>query len=290
LLYIFRGQTVKLLISILTLLCAILAFAVFTSRRESSPSTTIAAATVEPFNGKRAPVIVELFTSEGCSSCPPADAVLTQLQQSQPVAEAEVIAMSEHVDYWNYIGWADPFSSAAFSARQESYAGAFGSERIYTPQMVVDGQIEVVGNNLSKAREAIARAARESKADVRIEARIETSKDDRAIRLNVTVNDAPPINRGDVAETVLAVTEDNLSSNVSRGENAGRRLAHNAVVRELRALGRVDDATGSFAGETTVMIADGWKRDNLRVVVFVQDRAHRRVLGAASIKLKGAAN
>jgi hypothetical protein len=280
---------VKLLISILTLLCAILAFAVITSRRENSPSNTIAA-TVESFNGKRAPVIVELFTSEGCSSCPPADAVLRQLQKDQPVAEAEIIAMSEHVDYWNYIGWADPFSSAAFSARQESYGGAFGSERIYTPQMVVDGQIEFVGNNLSKAREAIARAARESKADVRIEVGTDNGKDDRAIRLSVSVNDVPQINRGDVAETILAVTEDNLSSNVSRGENAGRRLAHNAVVRELRALGRVDDATGSFAGETTVMIADGWKRDNLRVVVFVQERAHRRVLGAASIKLREVAN
>lgn len=279
----------KLLISILTLLCAILAFAVFTSRRENSPSNTIAA-TVEPFNGKRAPVIIELFTSEGCSSCPPADAVLRQLQKDQPIAEAEIIAMSEHVDYWNYIGWADPFSSAAFSSRQESYAGAFGSERIYTPQMVVDGQVEFVGNNLSKAREAIARAARESKADVRIEARTDSSKDDRAIRLSVSVSDVPQINRGDVAETILAITEDNLSSNVSRGENAGRRLAHNAVVRELRALGRVDEATGSFAGETTVMIADGWKRDNLRVVIFVQERAHRRVLGAASIKLGRAAN
>lgn len=274
----------KLLITVLTLLCAVLAFAVFTLRRESSPSTTIAA-TIEPFNDKRAPVIVELFTSEGCSSCPPADAVLAQLQKDQPVAYTEVIALSEHVDYWNYIGWADPFSSAAFSARQESYAGAFGSERIYTPQMVVDGQIEFVGNSLSKAREAITKASQAPKADVRIEAKTDDVKDDRAIRLSVSVKGVPQISRGDVAETILAVTEDGLSSNVSRGENTGRRLAHTAVVREMRALGRIDDVTGSFAGETTVMVADGWKRDNLRVVVLVQERAHRRVLGAAATRL-----
>lgn len=271
----------KFLIAVLTLLCAALIFAVFTSRREVSPSTTSAAATLEPFDGKRAPVIVELFTSEGCSSCPPADHVLAQLQQNQPIAGVEVIALSEHVDYWNYIGWADPFSSSAFGARQEAYANALGRDGIYTPQMVVDGQIEFVGSNLNKAREAIAKAARAPKADVQITTGADAGKDNHTVRLTVSVENVPQINRGDVAEAILAITEDNLSSNVSRGENTGRKLAHSAVVRELRALGRIDDATGSFAGETTVMIADGWKRDNLRAVVFVQERAHRRVLGAA---------
>ncbi len=275
----------KFLIAVLTLLCAALIFAVFASRREGSPSTTSAAATLEPFDGKRALVIVELFTSEGCSSCPPADRVLAQLQQSQPVAGAEVIALGEHVDYWNYIGWADPFSSPAYGARQEAYANALGRDGIYTPQMVVDGQIEFVGSNLNKAREAIAKAARASKADVQITARAGAGKDSLAIRLSVSVTNVPQINRGDVAEAILAITEDNLSSNVSRGENVGRKLAHSGVVRELRALGGIDAATNSFAGETTVVIADGWKREDLRAVVLVQERAHRRVLGAAALQL-----
>jgi hypothetical protein len=275
----------KFLIAALTLLCAALVFAVFTSRREVSPSTASAAATLEPFDGKRAPVIVELFTSEGCSSCPPADRVLAQLQQNQPVAGAEVIALGEHVDYWNYIGWADPFSSSAFSARQEAYASALGRDGIYTPQMVVDGQLEFVGSNLNKAREAIAKAARASKADVQITAKPDADKDSRAVRLSVSVKDVPPISRGDVAETILAITEDNLSSNVSRGENGGRKLAHRGVVRELRALGGIDAATRSFVGETTVVMADGWKREDLRAVVLVQERAHRRVLGAAALSL-----
>src|SRR5262245_43533606 len=183
--------TMKFLISALTILLAALFLAVFTARRGS---TTAPPATSEPGGGVRSPVIVELFTSEGCSSCPPADAVLAQLQKTQPVAGAEVITLSEHVDYWNYIGWSDPFSSAAFSARQEAYSQAFGQERIYTPQMVVAGQAELVGTNMNKAREAIAKAAGSPKADVRvITTKTKTEKDDRSIRLGVSVKNVPPI-------------------------------------------------------------------------------------------------
>jgi hypothetical protein len=203
----------------------------------------------------------------------------------------EVIALSEHVDYWNYIGWSDPFSSSVFSARQETYAQAFRSERIYTPQMIVDGQTEFVGSSMDKARQVIAKAARSPKAEVLISApKTKTDHKDPAIRLAIGVKNVPSVNRGDVAEVILAVTEDDLSSNVSRGENSGRKLTHTAVAREMRALGSVDPSTKSFNSETTVVIGNGWKRDALRVIVFVQERAHRRVLGAASLKLREAAN
>jgi hypothetical protein len=273
----------KFLIPALTILICALIFATFTIRRETTTSTSA----LEPADGARSPVIVELFTSEGCSSCPPADAVLAQLQQTQPVAGAEVITLSEHVDYWNYIGWTDPFSSSAFSARQETYARAFGQQdSIYTPQMIVDGQTEFNGSAMNKAREAIAKAARSPKADVRIVIpETKTQKDDQKVRLNVSVKNVPPADRGDVAEVILAITEDNLSSNVSRGENSGRKLAHTAVVREMRSLGRADPATKAFNSETTMAIAKGWKRDDLRAVVFVQERARRRVLGAAVLNL-----
>jgi hypothetical protein len=284
----------KIFIPALTILLGALIFSAFPMWPETAPSgreTAPSAPSLEPAGGVRSAVIVELFTSEGCSSCPPADAMLLQLQKSQPVAGAEVIALSEHVDYWNYIGWSDPFSSAAFSARQETYAQAFRQERIYTPQMIVDGQTEFTGNSLNKAREAIAKAAGSPKADVRITIpKTKTENDSQAISLVVSVKNLPPVNRGDVAEVILALTEDNLSSNVSRGENSGRKLAHTAVVREMRALGGVDPATKSFDSETTVAVASGWKRDDLRVVVFAQERAHRRVLGAASVRLKEAAN
>jgi hypothetical protein len=272
----------KILIPALTMLIGAMALSPFTARR----ATTISTPAFEPADGVSSPVIVELFTSEGCSSCPPADAVLEQLQKTQPVAGAEVIALSEHVDYWNYIGWSDPFSSAAFSARQEAYAKAFRQERIYTPQMIVDGQTEFVGSGMNKALEAIAKAARSPKADVRIMlSKTQSGKDKRAIKLGVSVKNVPPVSRGDVAEVILAITEDGLSSNVSRGENSGRKLAHTAVVREMRALGRVGPESKTFDSETAAVIANGWKRDELRVVVFLQERDHRRVLGAASIKL-----
>src|SRR5215813_6209967 len=275
--------TMKFLIFALTILLAALFLAVFTARRET---TTATPATSEPGDGVRSPVIVELFTSEGCSSCPPADAVLAQLQKTQPVTGAEVITLSEHVDYWNYIGWSDPFSSALYSARQETYAQAFRSERIYTPQMVVDGQAEFIGSSLDKAREAIAKAARSPKADVRIIIpQAKDEKDKQAVRLSASVKNVPLVTKGDVAEVIMVITEDRLSSDVSRGENSGRRLAHTSVVREMRALGGVDPATKSFDSETTAVIDNGWKRDDLRVVVLVQERAHRRVLGAAVLNL-----
>lgn len=273
----------KFLIPALTTLLCALVLAAFIMRRGTMTSTPA----LERADGVRSPVIVELFTSEGCSSCPPADVALAQLQQTQPVAGAEVIALGEHVDYWNYIGWSDPFSSAAFSARQETYARALGQQdRVYTPQMIVDGQTEFNGSAMNKALDAIAKAARSPKADVRIVIpETKTQKDNQEVRLNVSVKNLPPVDRGDVAEVILALTEDNLSSNVTRGENSGRKLAHAAVVREMRALGRVDPATKTFDSEKTMAIADGWKRDDLRVVVFVQERAHRRVLGAAVLNL-----
>lgn len=274
----------KTLVAALLLLSIGLVFAIVATRREPASLLGNTATTSEPLMAKRAPVIVELFTSEGCSSCPPADALLAQLDKTQPLAEAEIIALSEHVDYWDYIGWADPFSSAAFSARQEAYATAFGRDGIYTPQMVVDGQSEFVGSNASKAQAAIARAARLPKAAVSITRAARNEGGQRVLRLTVNIKDVPPVSADDVAEVLLAITENNLSSNVARGENSGRRLAHSHVVRELRALGKVD-ATKSFAGATTVLIADRWKRAELRAVVFVQERAHRRVLGAAAISL-----
>lgn len=261
--------------------------ALFNRKAVAPPAAEQQAANAPATTGARVPVLVELFTSEGCSSCPPADDVLSQLDSAQPLPGVEVIVMSQHVDYWNQLGWADPYSSANFSARQNDYSTTFGRDGVYTPQMVVDGQAEFVGSNRERAREAIASAARAPKATVTLE-RGATNADASAatIPLQVRVEKLPSISSGDTAEVLLAVTESNLLSSVSRGENSGRRLKHTAVVRQLSVVGTVSNEGGkAFTASPVVTLDKGWQRENLRVVVFVQERASRKVLGAATSSL-----
>jgi len=227
--------------------------------------------------GKPTPVIVELFTSEGCSSCPPADAVLSGLIK-RPIAGAEVIALGEHADYWNHGGWADPFSSAKFSGRQSDYSRTFGKDNVYTPQMIVDGKTQFVGSDEDQARQAISAAARAPKANVQL------SKSGPDL-LSVRVDHLPASVRSDPADILLAVAEDGLASSVGGGENSGRRLVHSAVVRSLRVLGTTSG--GAFIATPTVKQAAGWNRGHLHAVVFVQEHGSRRIVGAAKIALFG---
>src|SRR5882724_10786173 len=141
----------------LSVLCILAALAVL------RPRTQVAALAA---GATRTPVVVELFTSEGCSSCPPADDLLSRMAQQQPIANAEVIALEEHVDYWNELGWVDPFSSGEWTARQQVYAGVLGNGNSYTPQMVVDGKTEFVGSQSRKALQAVQQAAAEQRARV----------------------------------------------------------------------------------------------------------------------------
>lgn len=237
---------------------------------------------------KAVPVLVELFTSEGCSSCPPADEALTRLEQTQPVGGAQIIALGQHVDYWNRLGWTDRFSSAMFSQRQSDYARAFGKDGVYTPQMIVDGQREFPGGNMNLARRAIDEATKTSKASIeltRTDTTAQAAKTD-AVPLQIRVENVPAISAGDTAEVMLAITESNLRTDVPRGENAGRRLRHASVVRQLNSLGAINSQQGkSFTAVPIINIGKGVKREQLRAVVFVQERLSRRVLGAAMIAL-----
>jgi hypothetical protein len=228
-------------------------------------------------------VVVELFTSEGCSSCPPADEILARLDKTQPVRNAEVIALSEHVDYWNQLGWSDPFSSPQFSARQNAYALVLRGEGVYTPQVVVDGQVQFVGGNLNHAIDVIGRAATAPKAALQITALPAASDGSR--RLRIEADRLPRLSPGDTAEVVLVITESNLQSNVANGENAGRKLSHSAVVRQLWSLGTVDVSGGRFSAEPTLTLDSAWKVDQLRAIAFLQERSSRHILGAAVISL-----
>jgi len=231
----------------------------------------------------RPAVLVELFTSEGCSSCPPADRVLAQLSEQQLVGGIDVIAMSEHVDYWNQLGWSDPFSAPQFSARQNQYAKAFGHADVYTPQMVIDGQAEFVGSDVRQAIQAVTQAAQKPKGSVTISL---VGRDIDAMKLRVSVDPIHGVSWGGSADVFLAVTEDNLSSSVQRGENRGRKLTHVAVVRSLNQIGSLDEA-GSFTSTPAVRVARQWKVMDLRVIAFVQARTDRRILALASIPIEG---
>lgn len=252
------------------------------TRSRAALEEPLSEALAEP-SVRPAPVLVELFTSEGCSSCPPADALLSRLEKTQPVAGAEVIALAQHVDYWNQLGWRDPFSYPEASARQREYARAFAKDDIYTPQMIIDGRTEFPGGSQSLALETIATAARAPKAEVTL-ARL--ADNTNGLRLGVRVGKLNGVTAGDTADVFLAVTESDLSTNVERGENTGRKLHHVGVARRVNVIGSAA-ADKPFATETEVGFESDWRRQNLRAVVFVQERASKRVLGAATIKLAG---
>ena len=249
-----------------------------TSVSETSGSESAAA-------GPTMPVLVELFTSEGCSSCPPADALLTRLDQNQPVPGAEVIALSEHVDYWNRLGWSDPYSLSDFSERQSQYSNVFQLDDVYTPQMIVDGRVQFVGSNDAEARRAIADAARKEKTSVTMSLASENAQA-RTITLEIRVESLSKVITSGDADVMLAITESGLRSNVTRGENAGRVLNHIAVVRRLSTIGTIFSQKDlAFTAEPVVQIGKAWKRENLKAVAFVQERASRRVLGVSALPL-----
>lgn len=229
----------------------------------------------------RKPVVVELFTSEGCSSCPPADALLKALEIKQPVAGAEIIALEEHVDYWNQGGWDDPYSSSEWTFRQKEYVSRFKGDGPYTPQMIVDGEKQFTGNNPRTAVETIRDAAQQSIANVSVATDPQSKGDEQHFQVHVA---GMPDN--DKADVFLAVTEDGLQANVEAGENKGKTLQHAAVVRTLQKIGSMDSkSAGQFSADPQVKFKSSWKKENLRVVVFVQDKKTWRILGAASTKL-----
>src|SRR6202167_1710394 len=172
----------------------------------------------------RTPVLVELFTSEGCSDCRPADALLEKLDRSQPVGGAELVVLSEHVDYWDDTGWRDPYSSHEYRERQNAYAGPFNLDSVYPPQMVIDGRFELVGSDERRALAAIANAAKTTKVPVSISAvHLETPS---VVNLHINAGQLPSSFATPSAEVWIAAADESDASHVSSGENAGRNLKH----------------------------------------------------------------
>lgn len=240
------------------------------SARESSTAPGIDVA--------QTPVILELFTSEGCSSCPPADAFLKKLDDAGRAGNVEIIAFEEHVDYWDHLGWRDPFSSRKWTERQGQYASALGRYGVYTPQLVVNGREELVGSSERQALRSISEAAKHSGAKLRFESV-------RAANGSVSIAFAwenLPFDGG-MPHFWLAVTERGLSSSVLHGENEGQTLTHASV---LRSLTPVKLETGKSApassASVTVPLDPSWKSENLRFVIFLQDPKSLHIAGAAA--------
>jgi hypothetical protein len=214
-----------------------------------------------------AQVVVELFTSEGCSSCPPADAVLERLE-----ANGGAIVLGEHVTYWDRLGWKDRFSAEAFTQRQEEYVQRFRIDSAYTPQMVVNGEAEFVGSDEGRARLAIQRADREPKAKIDLAP--------AGGGISIKVSELPAAAKG--ADVILAVTETRLDTDVRGGENGGHKLRHTGVVRSMSTIGRFDGKFNRYEGQAHYRLDPSWKRENLKLVVFVQDRTSKKIWGAAA--------
>jgi hypothetical protein len=208
--------------------------------------------------GNRLPILVELFTSEGCSDCPPADRLLGQL-------DPHVVALSEHVDYWDHQGWKDRFSSHEFTVRQEDYATRFHLDGPYTPQMVVDGTAQFVGSDAKRAQEEIDNAGRRAKAQVKLT---------RALGgVQIDIENAPRS-----AGVFLALAEDSAASDVAAGENKGRHLSHVAVLRSLRKVGSVKRGAGF--SQVAPLPATAAEQ---RIVVFLQEGTSGPIVGAAEL-------
>ncbi len=234
-----------------------------------------------------APVLVELFTSQGCSSCPPADRLLSRLGSSDEFGEAVVIPLSYHVDYWNYIGWTDPFSSSEWSLRQSSYADSFDSRRVYTPQLVINGRRDCVGSDEKRVREEIARAAGESTAG-RLQLELNAGDDPRVLHLDIDamIDAIAKETAGDRWSVMVAVFENGLETPVSRGENSGRKLRNSHVVRSLQQAFTLPARPGAkHSGQVHIELAEDWDREHLGVAVFLQDPVSRHIHGAAMRRL-----
>jgi hypothetical protein len=235
-------------------------------------------------DGAGSVVVAELFTSEGCSSCPPADAVLQELDAGRLVPGVQVVALSEHVDYWDHLGWRDPFSSAFFTERQEDYnARVFHSDSIYTPQLVVDGRAEMVGSDRRAVSAAIAAAARVPK--IRLDVAAARSADGRTLSATISASGPDAATIRDASDVLLLVTERGLTSDVKAGENGGLRLTHTGVVRAVTTVATIAKGAGAVHATGAIPWGPRWNASHIAIVALLQERSSRGITGAGTAPL-----
>jgi hypothetical protein len=228
----------------------------------------------------RTPVLVELFTSEGCSSCPPADALLAKLDHDQPIAGAEIIVLGEHVDYWDNQGWHDRFSSHQYTDRQSQYSFHMHLDNgVYTPQMIVDGTDQFVGNDSSHAQRAIQHAAQSPKFNLTLSQPIlDGRKVTTSISMTTSATTRPQ------ADLYAALVDPTDSTDVRGGENGGHKLQHVGVVRTLQRVGSLKELSSGTLTLSLKAPADS-NPAAMRIVVFAQQNGQGAVLGAVAAKV-----
>ncbi|HEV7220670.1 MAG: DUF1223 domain-containing protein [Terriglobales bacterium] len=225
----------------------------------------------------RSPILIELFTSEGCSSCPPADTFLEKLDSAQPVPTAELIVLSEHVDYWNHDGWKDPFSSSSYTDRQDGYKQRFGLKTVYTPEMVVDGASEFLGSDVRSAERALTDAMKSPKIPVTL-SRLSIDASN-TLQVHIDGDALPESSHEKEANVYLAVVLHHAESDVLKGENAGHHLGYANVVQNLKDVGVLRQGQ-AFSQDVSLKLQPGTDQHNLRFVAFVQEKHQGKVLGA----------
>jgi hypothetical protein len=233
----------------------------------------------EPSEGRptRVPVLVELFTSEGCSSCPPADEWLRQLDTTQPVTGAQLIVLSEHVDYWDHDGWKDPYSSSASTQRQSEYAHAFRLDSPYTPQAIVNGNMNLKLDDAQQIRQTFEQAAADSTVPIAVTSVAIDRENPAIVRALVEVNGTASDRSADI---FAAVALDHAESVVLHGENHGKHLNHVAVVRQLTRIGKMEKRR-TFKKLIELKLNLATDPRNARLIIFVQEPGSGKVLGAA---------
>jgi hypothetical protein len=210
------------------------------------------------------PVVIELFTSQGCSSCPPADEFLGELAQRR-----DVLALAFHVDYWNYIGWSDPFSSAAATERQQAYGRHLDLRAVYTPQMVIDGTTHEVGSDRGAVASAIKNAARTQKVPVTL------LNDENGF--SVHIGEGEP---GTPARVWFIAFEPEAVTEVQRGENAGKRLVEYNIVENWEVIGTWDGTAIEIA------LPQGDEYQASACAVIVQEDPIGAIYGAAAFRME----
>ena len=226
------------------------------------------------------PVLVELFTSEGCSSCPPADEFVQKLDTLQPVPGARLIILSEHVDYWDHDGWKDPNSSHALTERQDSYVHALRQSTAYTPEIIVDGTKELKISDAHEVETVFQQAAARAKIPIHISGVAINEDAPNTLRAHVDADSASDEHNADV---FLAIALDHVDSQVLRGENGGRHLTHVAVVQQIAKIGKLTRGK-SLAQDVQLKLKPGMNLDQIRVVAFAQESGPGKLLGATMWK------